>query len=302
MTRNSATLLTDRSPQANFEPAWSPDGTRIAFKRSRGDRPAGGSRAAQGTVDLVVRTVATGEEKVYTRGFIATAPIIWSRDGTRLLTAAPATPGRFPLRHVTLDLATGESTASATPLAVGTFAEGRGVRGALAADGKTMYVRDWTEADNLASIVAYDTSSGAKRAIWSRKVPDSRLVSEPALSPDGRSLAFFVLDESYQGRLARVAVDGTGYREIATNLPRPSSPRWAQGGRTIVFIDRAGGGFRLMRVSSAGGQAPIFTGFSTPDEFSFDISPDDSQLVFSERFSNELWAIDNVSRLWTRGR
>jgi Tol biopolymer transport system component len=267
---------------------WSPDGARIAFKRSRGDWPAGGSRMAQGTVDLVVRTVATGDEKVYTQGFIATAPIHWTRDGRRLLTAALPARGGGQVRIVSLDLATGQSTTADTTLAVGTFIESRGVRAAIAADGVTLYVRDWSDADNVASIVAYNTSSGMKRTIWSRKVSDSRMVSEPALSPDGRSLAFFVLDEAWQGRLARVSVDGSGYAEIATNLQRPANPRWAQGGRTIVFVDRTGGGFRLMRVSSAGNQAPVFTGFSTPDELSFDISPDDSQLLFSERFSNEL--------------
>jgi hypothetical protein len=57
-----------------------------------------------------------------------------------------------------------------------------------------------------------------------------------------------------------------------------------------------------MRVPAAGGRPPVFTGFAAPDAFSYDLSPDGTQLVFGERFSNQLWAIDNLPSLWRSAR
>jgi len=106
-------------------------------------------------------------------------------------------------------------------------------------------------------------------------------------------------DETEKGRLIRVGIDGSGYREIASGLEGPSAQRWE--GRAVLFVERRLGQFRLMRVSADGGN-PEFTGLTEPDAFAFDVSPDGSSLVVTEHLSNQLWAIDNLESLWKAGR
>jgi Tol biopolymer transport system component len=297
MNRPTARRLTDAAPDANLDAVWSPDGRNIAFKRR-----------AQSGVQLIVRSVATGQERGFSSGFVATdgAPLVWTPDGAALLSGQTVRlqGSNEVVRLLRLDVVSGTPTTIDTTLRVGTFAESRrGIAGGFSRDGRTLYTRDWegTPTNGVASIVALDLTTGGKRTIWSRQLSDSRLVSQPAVSPDGSTLAFVVSDESGRGHVARVGVDGSQYRELVRSVDRPERPRWAQGGRTILFVQEDGGSFRLMKVPAEGGRA-TFTGFAAPDRFSFDLSPDETQLLFSEHYSNELWSIENVSALWASRR
>jgi Tol biopolymer transport system component len=127
-------------------------------------------------------------------------------------------------------------------------------------------------------------------------------LSSVDVSPDGRTLALFIVAEA-GGRsttaVATMSVDGGSYREIYVTKQRPAATvpdqlQWARDGRS-VFFQEAG---RLMRISTEVG-APEYMGltFSGPD-YRFWVSPDGTRVAFNEggaltRFS-EVWAFDNL--------
>jgi Tol biopolymer transport system component len=119
---------------------------------------------------------------------------------------------------------------------------------------------------------------------------------KPALSPDGRTLAV----RTEKG-LARIGVDGAGYRELYA-IPDPLMQvhfAWARDGRSILFTPETGdNGARLMRLPADGGP-PEFTGISADQITSFDLSPDGTRIVYATRSDKwELWALDNVASAW----
>jgi Tol biopolymer transport system component len=190
-------------------PAWSPDGKSIAVKR-----PHTGSAG----YDLVVHSLETGEERSYLTsvGAAVGGPPIWLHDATGILTGILRDRGAAPYR---IDLKTGEF--KELPAGV--------LLGVLSPDDKTTYVvrRD---GKTPARIVSIDAKTGQERAVF---VSPTATVLLIALSPDGRTLALSRTEGGSERKLhiARVSIDGSGYRELLTMTTSPT--RWP-GARTGV--------------------------------------------------------------------
>ena len=100
--------------------------------------------------------------------------------------------------------------------------------------------------------------------------------TEPAFSPDGRTIAFV-----RGGDLYSVRPDGSGQRRLTSGPELDSAPIVSADGRTVVFERQtgAGGAGDLYRVGAKGGGArPLTSGEADDHDASF--SPDGRAIVF----------------------
>jgi dipeptidyl aminopeptidase/acylaminoacyl peptidase len=85
-------------------------------------------------------------------------------------------------------------------------------------------------------------------------------ISDPRVSPDGRSVAFVLRAtdlEANRGRtdLYLTAVDGSGApRRLTSHEAADSQPRWSEDGRTLYFVSTRGGSAQVYKLAMDGGE------------------------------------------------
>jgi Tol biopolymer transport system component len=262
--RGPAVRLTETFTGSRF-PAWSPDGKAVAFLR--------GLRGRLGTGDLVVRSLETGQERIYA-GEVSGDQLLWFPDCKSLLVTVNRA-GQSRLYRV--DLGTGQFTL-ARDLGFGAKA--------LAPDGRTVYVMNYYQ--TYEGIEAFDLVTGKERQVFKAPEPQRVGARRPmlALSPDGQTLAF-----QLGRRTFLIGVDGRGFRELPTG--DVGGLEWSKDGRAILFASER----KLMRLSVEGGE-PQFTGLADISP-AFDLSADGSRIGFTRGAAGanrivEVWALDNL--------
>jgi TolB protein len=210
-------------------PAWSRDGAWIAFVRDD-------SR----TLAVVVRNLATGEEREIDRG-MALDPVFAS-DGKSLY-YANATNGDLDLWRA--DLATGAKTRVTTEA-------GLELRPQLLPDGDRIVYMSKTRAtgDQLRLRVLAD---GKETVLLGGGILSQ---TRPALSPDGRLVAYnWPGTNGWELRLTSVDRPGTSILLLARDRGRPIMPAWSRDGRWIYYSEADSQQvMHLMRIPSVGGR------------------------------------------------
>ena len=199
----------------NFEPAWSPDGEQFAYVSERTRRP--------GASELyVMRGDGSGEVRYTTsegelEHWVAASNPAWTSDGRRIA---------FTRREV-------RGSSSLTDL------------WAIRADDRTLAPLTNTSAVEDSASFAPDGTLVYEegRRIWLRELDGSRRIvaagREPALSPDGRRIAF-VRD----GSLVVVGRDGSSPRALLAGR----EPAWSPDGTRLVYV--GGDGLFVTRVDA----------------------------------------------------
>jgi len=199
---------------SNEDPAWSPDGTRIAFVSNR-----------SGPFDLYVMNAdGTGQTRLTFESVDAHNPA-WSPDGTRIA---------FDGNNVSQDIVMVDANGAGRRVVAG----GANIQNAPAwtADGARIVFRDFSQGTGLSTVAADGTG----------RAPLIADASQPDVSPDGTRIAF-----TRGGEIAVAGIDGAGATAVTTL--GGALPAFSPDGTLIAYSRVDGGSFELFTVPVGGG-------------------------------------------------
>jgi dipeptidyl aminopeptidase/acylaminoacyl peptidase len=110
-------------------------------------------------------------------------------------------------------------------------------------------------------------------------------ISDPAVSPDGKWIAFAVRDTDYDANRGRydvwlAAIDGSLVQRLTSDPENDQEPRWSPDGRWIYFTSSRSGSAQVWRIQPTGGEAEQVTKLDT-DINGFKLMPDGKRLVLA---------------------
>ena len=110
-------------------------------------------------------------------------------------------------------------------------------------------------------------------------------VSSPAVSPDGRQIAFVVRDTDLDANRGRfdlwlASADGSRVERLTTDPENDTDPEWSSDGHWIYFVSTRSGSAQVWRISPSGGEAEQVTKLAT-DINGFKLFPDGRRLVLA---------------------
>ncbi len=278
--RGPAVRITQTFVGQNQRAAWSPDRKWIAYHSRRGH-----SRYGPGAMSLVVRSVETGEEKVFPSNLqVVRSRPVWFHRGSAILEPAGDPQGKISFHKV--DLGTGKFELLRATGA--RFRPGF----SLASDDKTIYAPMRNEETKTAGVGRFDLSTGEQT--WIYNAPDRGRVSGLSLSPNGRTLAI-MLGERPRQQVAVVGIDGSGFRALTEQPNTLLGLAWSPDSRYVYFVRIKNPESEVWRVPAAGGTAE-YTGVAAKGLGHIHLSTDGTKLAFTagESVNAELWVLENV--------
>jgi serine/threonine-protein kinase len=263
-------------------PAWAPDGKRLAY-----------AGEVDGYKQLVLRTVATGEELRLSRHPKDHIQPAWSPDG-RHLAFVRAKTERGKLEPSDLR---------------GWYFEGGDIWSLDVESGaETMLVDDAFDPAYSpdGAQLAFDAERGGPLRIWltdasghnPRQVTsdssEAIVHTEPRWSPDGSRLAFRRIEKT-RSRIVIVDLASSTMTGVTTGNSTDMDPAWSPDGRYLYFASDRGGGLNLWRVPVSGSRPsgpPELLTTGAGDDVEPAIAPSGGTIAFSVRGVNsDVWRL-----------
>ena len=208
---NARTVVQSAEPL--MSPAWSPDGTSLAYVSFEG-----------GTSSVFVQILASGQRiRVSARAGINGAPA-FSPDGKRLALALSRRDGNVDVYLLTL--ATQELTRVTESPAIDTEPD-------WSPDGRAVYFTSDRGGGPQVYTAAATAGAAAQRVTF-----EGTYNARPRISPDGRSLAVVTIDRGAY-RIAAIDLEHRGSR-VLTSGRLDESPSFAPNGAMLIYASREG--------------------------------------------------------------
>jgi Tol biopolymer transport system component/serine/threonine protein kinase len=248
-------------------PAYSPDGTHLAFTRSGG--------TLMGGFDVFVQPAEGGEARRLTsRGYLTITSLTWMSDGDEIVFSADGRILRVGLSGGEPEPLAGVGQGAIDPSIEGhrmVFAQVRG------------FPLDIWRSPGLAA------PPGPRNA--EKLIASSGADRQPAYSPDGRRIAF---SSTRAGEVNIWICESDGSKPVQlTDLgAHTGSPSWSPDGTRIAFDSRERGNWNIYTVDAAGGVPRPLT-LEPSDENNPVWSPDGRWIYFSSTRSGrpEIWKL-----------
>jgi eukaryotic-like serine/threonine-protein kinase len=268
-------------------PAWSPDGTRLAYVAE-----------TDGLKQLFVRTLSTGAEQRVSHFSGDNIQPAWSPDGRRLAFVRASTVGG-KLEPTDIN---------------GWFDEGGDIWSVELDGGReTQLVQSAFDPSYSpdGTRLAFDASWAGARRIWiadstgrnPRQVTsdssEAVVHTSPRWSPDGTKLVFRRI-EKIKSDIVVVDLNTQALTRITDDYVPDMDPVWGPDGRSIYFSSSRGGGLNLWRTELGSGGTPVgapqqlTTGAG--DDVEPTVAPNGSRLAFAVRgINSDLWRLPMTS-------
>lgn len=273
---------------SNSSPDWSPDGNFLAYGSRRGIVPYD-----PGSSVLVIRTLATGEERELTPRLSHFNRPRWSPDGRYILVQGNDRKNRQGLYKV--DVQTGE----VAPV-VEVHTEVYALDASWSPDGKEIIYKRQEARGKIDRVLVRDVKSGREKQLIESGEPSFILSS--AVLPDGRHWAFVLKDQGTRSDALKVMpVSGGEPREllrvVEPEVIQYGSVAWTRDGRKILFArgkstpqePKAS----LWQVPASGGE-PVRVALAMDWMRDLRLHPDGHRLAFTAGLeSAEVWVMEN---------
>ncbi len=211
--------------QDSAQPAWSPDGRRLAFFGTQ----------TNGQLDLMTIAASGGAPvKLTTDAAIDWNPC-WAADGKSLYFTSDR-GGNTNLWRIAADDATGQPLGAPEPFttpATDTY------HLSVSRDGRQLAYVQRNKQRNIYTL-GFDPAGATVRGTPRALTRGTGSATHPAVSPDGQWLAYTTAGNP-QPDLYVMRVDGTGVRRLTNDAAKDHLPRWSPDGQRIAFFsDREG--------------------------------------------------------------
>jgi Tol biopolymer transport system component len=219
------------------QPAWSPDGTRIAFT----------ARWREPTQMDIYTVAATGGKSLPVTTDEATdwSPA-WSPDGRHIYFASDRS-GSMNLWRVRVDPGSGAVLGELEPITTpATYLAHASISG----DGSLVAYNTVSMTQNVEAMTL-DPNGGSPIEAPRQVTSGTLLWSSPDPSPDGEWVVFYSR-RNPEGNLWVSRTDGTGLRQLTAESTLDRVPRWSPDGRWVLFFSNRSGSLQLWKIRPDG--------------------------------------------------
>ena len=246
------------------QPAWSPNGNRIAYWANHG-----------GVRDIWTVPADDSEDPVpVTQDAAVDFSPVWSPDGEWLYFASTR-GGSMSIWRVAIDEVTGEVLGDAQRITIGGVSEPGML--SISADGSRLL---YTETLTRGNIAAANFDSQAL-SVTSEPVPvveGTRRLLQPDISSDGDWLVYRT--EGAQQDIFVARTDGSEEHRITDDLDKEWAPRWSPDDSKIAYYANTSGDYEVWTVNADRTRPTRLTDLGTPTPLEPVWSSDGSQIIY----------------------